>query len=402
VKRAHGSFLVYVLILMTWMIVPSSGLVFANPGSNAAIVSGVAALPEEAVAGTYYITASAGIGGRIAPAGKIAIGQGQSRTFIIHANTGYKIASVIVDGASVGSPSSYTFTSVTASHSIKANFARDYDYYGLQQGNRFSSTIKQGGRVLTGTETVSLASSASPETYLVYRDSSDGHWTKEWYQKLSEGLGLKKMQDWQSGATFSPPLIFYKNPLRANLKWVSRSTSVVRGQTLTWSLTAAVAPKVLVSVPAGKFLAFPVSYRMVGSGPGGTEAIEGTDYFVPYIGTVKSHTRAAGTVPETTEVMTRFETAYGTVSLPPPVIRAVTPSSGAVGTLITITGYQFRRFPEASVLEIGDAKVTDIRSWKDTAIECIVPAGASTGAVSLKTHLWPSNQDIKFTVKPSP
>jgi hypothetical protein len=71
---------------------------------------------------TYTITASAGTGGSISPTGAVSVNHGANRTFTITANTGYTIANVLVDGASVGAVSSYTFTNVTTGHTISASF----------------------------------------------------------------------------------------------------------------------------------------------------------------------------------------------------------------------------------------------------------------------------------------
>ena len=59
--------------------------------------------------------------------------QGGSQTFTIAANTGYQISSVTVDGVSQGAISSYTFSNVTAAHTISATFAvKTYiHHYGL-------------------------------------------------------------------------------------------------------------------------------------------------------------------------------------------------------------------------------------------------------------------------------
>jgi hypothetical protein len=71
---------------------------------------------------SYTITASAGAGGTISPSGSVSVSHGANRTFTVTANTGYTIANVLVDGASVGAISSYTFSNVTANHTISASF----------------------------------------------------------------------------------------------------------------------------------------------------------------------------------------------------------------------------------------------------------------------------------------
>jgi hypothetical protein len=71
---------------------------------------------------TYTITALAGTGGSISPAGSVSVNHGDNQTFTITPNTNYVVADVVVDGASVGAVTTYTFTNVTANHLIIASF----------------------------------------------------------------------------------------------------------------------------------------------------------------------------------------------------------------------------------------------------------------------------------------
>ena len=71
----------------------------------------------------YTIAASAGAGGSIAPSGAVQVTSGGSQEFTITPDAGAAIADVLVDGNSVGAPSSYTFMNVVANHTIAATFA---------------------------------------------------------------------------------------------------------------------------------------------------------------------------------------------------------------------------------------------------------------------------------------
>lgn len=71
----------------------------------------------------YTIQASAGAGGTISPSGAVVVTKGTSQAFTITPSSGYQIAAVSVDGASVGAVSSYTFSNVTANHTIQATFS---------------------------------------------------------------------------------------------------------------------------------------------------------------------------------------------------------------------------------------------------------------------------------------
>jgi len=72
---------------------------------------------------TYTINASAGANGNISPSGNVNVNYGQNQTFTITPDTGFEIADVLVDGVSVGAVPTYTFTNVTANHTIEASFS---------------------------------------------------------------------------------------------------------------------------------------------------------------------------------------------------------------------------------------------------------------------------------------
>ena len=69
------------------------------------------------------ITASATAGGTITPSGAVAVAQGATQTFAVAPTAGYTLSGVTVDGASVGTPTSYSFYNVQAAHTIRAAFA---------------------------------------------------------------------------------------------------------------------------------------------------------------------------------------------------------------------------------------------------------------------------------------
>jgi hypothetical protein len=70
----------------------------------------------------HTITATAGPGGSIAPSGAVTVKNGEDQTFAITPGPGYQVADVLVDGSSVGPVTSYTFSRVTADHTIAASF----------------------------------------------------------------------------------------------------------------------------------------------------------------------------------------------------------------------------------------------------------------------------------------
>jgi len=71
----------------------------------------------------HAISASPGTNGSITPAGTTSVIQGGSQAYSIAPAVGYHILDVLVDGVSVGAVGSYSFSTVTASHTISATFA---------------------------------------------------------------------------------------------------------------------------------------------------------------------------------------------------------------------------------------------------------------------------------------
>jgi type IV pilus assembly protein PilY1 len=71
---------------------------------------------------THTITATAGAHGTVSPSGTVTVTDGFDQTFSIAPSQGYNIQSLTVDGSSVGVQSSYTFSNVTANHTISAAF----------------------------------------------------------------------------------------------------------------------------------------------------------------------------------------------------------------------------------------------------------------------------------------
>jgi hypothetical protein len=101
---------------------------------------------------TYTITASAGDGGTISPSGTVTVSDGSSPTFTISPLPGYAVATVTVDGSPVGAVSTYTFTNVSANHTIAATF--------VSAPYTITASAGSGGSISpSGTVTVAAGSS---------------------------------------------------------------------------------------------------------------------------------------------------------------------------------------------------------------------------------------------------
>ena len=96
---------------------------FNNVTANHTIIANFAV--NTSTTKTYNILSMAGRNGSISPSGKIIVNSGANQTFTITANAGYHISNVWVDTKWIGPVSSYTFSNITANHTIVAMFDRN-------------------------------------------------------------------------------------------------------------------------------------------------------------------------------------------------------------------------------------------------------------------------------------
>lgn len=102
---------------------PTGGARLRATARDAAGNTGADASNADFTIDKWVVTASAGAGGTIAPNGPVQVVQGASQGFTITAGGGSVVADVLVDGASVGAVTSYTFPGVASDHTIAASFA---------------------------------------------------------------------------------------------------------------------------------------------------------------------------------------------------------------------------------------------------------------------------------------
>jgi RHS repeat-associated protein len=84
-----------------------------------------------------------------------------------------------------------------------------------------------------------------------------------------------------------------------------------------------------------------------------------------------------------------------------PSITSLSPTSGAVGAAVTITGTSFGATQGTSTLTFNGTTVTTITSWNATTIKATVPTGATTGNVVVFASGVNSNGSL-FTIVPAP
>ena len=110
---------------------------------------------------TYSITSSHGVNGSISPAGDTTVDHGTSAVYTITPDDGYKISDVMVDNASVGAVSGYTFENVVTDHTISVTFAY-INKYTITANSSSGGSINPKGIIIIPEE--------SSQTYLISAD----------------------------------------------------------------------------------------------------------------------------------------------------------------------------------------------------------------------------------------
>ena len=139
------------------------------------------------------ITATADEHGKIDPAaGTVTVPKGESKTFTITPDSGYRIKDVLVDGVSVGAVSTYTFEDVVENHTIHATFARkhtptpstptveipDDDALGLNTTDHFAYIVGYGNGEVRPQNNITRAEVATIFFRLLTDDVRDENLTK--------------------------------------------------------------------------------------------------------------------------------------------------------------------------------------------------------------------------------
>ena len=107
----------------------------ANPNASSTTITmlGNATITANYAINVYTISPSSGPHGNINPSVAVQVNHGSNQTFDMIPNQGYLVADVLVDGSSIGAPTSHTFTNVTSDHTIHATF--DVDPFSLESHN---------------------------------------------------------------------------------------------------------------------------------------------------------------------------------------------------------------------------------------------------------------------------
>ncbi len=99
----------------------------AEAFSDSIIVNTTCASGTDFVSGSCRtrptLTATQASNGSISPSGTTTVVYGSNQTYTITPSSGYNVASLIIDGSTISGASSYTFSNVTANHTISATFS---------------------------------------------------------------------------------------------------------------------------------------------------------------------------------------------------------------------------------------------------------------------------------------
>jgi hypothetical protein len=112
--------------------------------TNVAVTASFSPVPSD----YYTLTASTGFGGSISLLGELTLQAGDELTYMVAPNDGYHIADVLVDEVSVGAVAQYTFTNISADHTIRAEFSSNY--------KTITATAGAGGSVSPAGQTTVL------------------------------------------------------------------------------------------------------------------------------------------------------------------------------------------------------------------------------------------------------
>ena len=104
---------------------------------------------------------------------------------------------------------------------------------------------------------------------------------------------------------------------------------------------------------------------------------------------------ASGTISVSTPGGTATSAGSYTVTVPPPAITAISPASGAVGTMVTLTG---TNFTGATGVKFNTTAAVSFNVISATSLTVLVPSGAATGKISVTTPGGTASSTASFTV----
>jgi uncharacterized repeat protein (TIGR03803 family) len=110
---------------------------------------------------------------------------------------------------------------------------------------------------------------------------------------------------------------------------------------------------------------------------------------------IKTSVPAGATTGSVTVVTPKGTLKSNVVFRVTPQIKSFTPTSGAVGTVVTITGVSLQ---QTTIVTFGGVKATKFTVVSDTEVEATVPTGAKTGHIAITTSGGTVTSSDTFTV----
>lgn len=206
--------------------------------------------------GTFTIAATASSGGSITPS-STTLNYGGSQMYTISPQTGYHIVDVTVDGVSQGAINNYTFSNVTANHTIAASFAIDTFVISTASGT--------GGTITPTSTTVNYGSSQiytiTPAANYFIVDVkvdgvSQGPITSYTFANVTSSHTIE--------AIFAPESFVVNSPNGGEV-WQEYMT-----QTISWSYAGDAGTEVRIDLFKGGLLYFNIATTAIGSAGNGS------------------------------------------------------------------------------------------------------------------------------------
>jgi hypothetical protein len=198
---------------------------------------------------TYTISASAGTNGTITPSGSVSVSYGGSQTFSITPNTGYQVKDVLVDGTSAGAVTSYTFSNVTAAHSIAASFIAKTNTVAASAGT--NGTITPSGSVSVsygGSQTFSITPSTNYKISTVTVDGkSVGAVSSYTFSSVTAAHNITASFTANTKLTRKNPLAVTGRAITSlDTSFVSSGVSIYNSDRATWTQVSSVNPENMI------------------------------------------------------------------------------------------------------------------------------------------------------------
>lgn len=169
------------------VVIAGGSLKASGTGSKAVENSGSIEYSKDVeieAAGQFLVSVNSGEGGTVSPTTGV-FDAGQTVTFSITPNSGYRINDVKVDGTSIGAVSSYKLT-VAANHIIEVSFAQKTTSGGSSGGSSGGGGRSSSGSKSTSTGTIIIDAKKGPVNSLtgIVTGTESGY--SKWIQEVPE------------------------------------------------------------------------------------------------------------------------------------------------------------------------------------------------------------------------